>query len=63
MKKLIIFSIIVTIAKAQQPLYAQCGGTGWTGSTVCASGLSCQFVNIWYSQCLPGEKNAEKNTV
>jgi endo-1,4-beta-xylanase len=32
-------------------LYAQCGGTGYTGSTCCASG-SCKYSNAWYSQCL-----------
>lgn len=32
-------------------LYGQCGGTGWTGSTCCATG-TCKFSNDWYSQCL-----------
>lgn len=32
-------------------LYAQCGGSGWTGPTCCASG-SCKVSNEWYSQCL-----------
>lgn len=32
--------------------YDQCGGKDWTGCTVCASGLTCQFGNDWYSQCL-----------
>lgn len=33
--------------------YGQCGGTGWTGATCCASGTTCQYSNAWYSQCLP----------
>lgn len=33
------------------PLYGQCGGTGWTGPTTCASG-TCTYGNPWYSQCL-----------
>lgn len=33
------------------PLYGQCGGQGYTGSTVCASG-TCTYSNEWYSQCL-----------
>lgn len=37
----------VAIAK-----YGQCGGTGWTGSTVCASGSTCTATNQYYSQCL-----------
>lgn len=54
MIKVILLSIIVSLTKAQQPLYAQCGGENWNGGKVCASGLSCQFINKWYSQCLPG---------
>ena len=30
------------------------GGTGWTGGTTCVSGATCQVLNQWYSQCLPG---------
>ncbi|RYP26849.1 hypothetical protein DL767_007891 [Monosporascus sp. MG133] len=32
--------------------WAQCGGSGWTGCTVCAAGSTCQRQNDWYSQCL-----------
>jgi hypothetical protein len=32
--------------------YGQCGGQGWSGATCCQSGLACQVVNQWYSQCL-----------
>jgi lytic cellulose monooxygenase (C1-hydroxylating) len=30
--------------------YGQCGGTGWTGSTSCASGSTCTVVNSYYYQ-------------
>ncbi|CAG8077332.1 unnamed protein product [Penicillium nalgiovense] len=33
------------------PLYGQCGGSGWTGGTTCASG-TCKHINDWYSQCM-----------
>ena len=33
-------------------MYAQCGGNGWTGCTVCASGSTCKYSNPYYSQCL-----------
>jgi len=33
-------------------LYGQCGGTGWTGATSCASG-TCKASGQFYSQCLP----------
>jgi hypothetical protein len=32
--------------------YAQCGGTGFTGCTVCAAGSTCSKSNEYYSQCL-----------
>jgi rhamnogalacturonan hydrolase len=35
------------------PVYGQCGGTGYTGSTQCAAGSTCTSSNAYYSQCLP----------
>ncbi|KAG8701147.1 hypothetical protein FRC08_004255, partial [Ceratobasidium sp. 394] len=32
--------------------YGQCGGQGWTGPTVCATGWTCTYSNPYYSQCL-----------
>ena len=32
--------------------YGQCGGTGWSGSTLCASPYTCTKVNDFYYQCL-----------
>ncbi|KAH7316889.1 fungal cellulose binding domain-containing protein [Stachybotrys elegans] len=45
-------------ALAQQPLWGQCGGKDWTGSTTCVSGSHCQYSNEWYSQCVPGEASS-----
>ncbi|TAQ88464.1 hypothetical protein B7494_g3247, partial [Chlorociboria aeruginascens] len=33
-----------------QTRYGQCGGTGWTGPTVCASPWVCTYSNAYYSQ-------------
>ncbi|KAF8973745.1 hypothetical protein BDZ97DRAFT_1912214 [Flammula alnicola] len=33
--------------------YGQCGGTNWTGGTICVSGFTCVFNNSFYSQCVP----------
>ncbi|KAF3932464.1 Endoglucanase-4 [Dactylella cylindrospora] len=33
-------------------LWGQCGGSGWTGCTVCASGATCSVLNPYYSQCV-----------
>ncbi|KZT40784.1 acetyl xylan esterase [Sistotremastrum suecicum HHB10207 ss-3] len=35
-----------------QTHWGQCGGIGWTGPTVCASGTTCKVSNAYYSQCL-----------
>jgi hypothetical protein len=50
---------VPTTTRSQQPtsgsgvaLYGQCGGIGYTGSTICASGR-CVKSNDYYSQCLP----------
>lgn len=34
-------------------LYGQCGGTSYTGSTVCQEGGVCTYSSPSYSQCLP----------
>lgn len=31
--------------------WGQCGGSGYSGSTTCASGLTCTVVSTWWSQC------------
>ncbi|PVF94311.1 pectin lyase-like protein [Serendipita vermifera] len=46
--------LLTSLVRAQQTLYGQCGGTGWTGPTTCVSGSVCQYSNDWYSQCVPG---------
>ncbi|KAK7678575.1 hypothetical protein QCA50_018447 [Cerrena zonata] len=35
-------------------VWGQCGGIGYTGSTVCDSGSVCNKQNDYYSQCIPG---------
>lgn len=47
------FSSLVTLVVAQQQVYQQCGGIGWTGSSACISGSACVVLNDYYSQCLP----------
>ncbi|KAG8966966.1 hypothetical protein FRC05_002342 [Tulasnella sp. 425] len=41
-----------TAGGATQTHYGQCGGIGYNGPTVCASGTTCKYSNDWYSQCL-----------
>ncbi|VDC00687.1 unnamed protein product [Peniophora sp. CBMAI 1063] len=46
-------SATTSAAGPVQTKYGQCGGTGWTGPTTCASGSTCTAVSApYYSQCL-----------
>ncbi|TFK30639.1 cellulose-binding beta-glucosidase [Coprinopsis marcescibilis] len=57
-ERLLVIVLAATLVAAQQPLYGQCGGRGWSGSTECVSGAVCTRVNDFYSQCLPGSGTA-----
>ncbi|PYI25863.1 1,4-beta-D-glucan cellobiohydrolase C [Aspergillus indologenus CBS 114.80] len=39
--------------QAQQTLYGQCGGQGYSGLTSCVAGATCSTVNEYYAQCTP----------
>ncbi|THU97432.1 hypothetical protein K435DRAFT_662833 [Dendrothele bispora CBS 962.96] len=41
---------LISVVRAQSPVWGQCGGNGWTGSTACASGF---VTSMRYSQCVP----------
>ncbi|KAL4727994.1 hypothetical protein ACLX1H_004701 [Fusarium chlamydosporum] len=41
-------------ALAQSAIWGQCGGQGWSGSKTCQSGLTCEKINDYYYQCVPG---------
>ncbi|KAJ1308796.1 hypothetical protein OPQ81_004486 [Rhizoctonia solani] len=56
------FAALVFGVNAQQPVYAQCGGNGWTGATTCVAGSTCVKQNDWYSQCLPGTATTTTTT-
>lgn len=50
-------SAITTSAPASagtQSLYGQCGGSGYSGPTICASPAACTTLNAYYAQCLDG---------
>ncbi|KAL4938817.1 putative 1,4-beta-D-glucan cellobiohydrolase C [Aspergillus oleicola] len=46
-------ALLPSVIQAQQALYGQCGGDGWTGPTSCVAGAACSTQNQWYAQCLP----------
>ncbi|TFL04121.1 carbohydrate-binding module family 1 protein [Pterulicium gracile] len=50
---LLVFSKLAS-AQSTASQYGQCGGIGWSGATLCPSGWSCNKVNDYYFQCLPG---------
>ncbi|GLB34786.1 putative glycosyl hydrolase family 6 [Lyophyllum shimeji] len=59
---LALVSLVPAVVNAAQPLYAQCGGIGWTGDTTCVSGATCTKLNDYYSQCLPGSSTPPTTT-
>ncbi|TFK39121.1 endoglucanase [Crucibulum laeve] len=54
LKSILLSLVAASCVVAQSPLYGQCGGIGWSGSTSCVSGAACTKLNDYYSQCLPG---------
>ncbi|KAJ5733978.1 hypothetical protein N7493_002764 [Penicillium malachiteum] len=63
MKALAVLSLLgAGLASAQVAPYGQCGGTGYTGSTVCESGWVCQFQNDYYSQCVESTSTSSTST-
>ncbi|KAK6502669.1 hypothetical protein TWF506_003247 [Arthrobotrys conoides] len=50
--KVLLGLALAAAVNAQAQPYAQCGGSGFTGSTTCVSGWTCVYSNEWYSQCL-----------
>ncbi|KAK2606854.1 hypothetical protein N8I77_005578 [Diaporthe amygdali] len=51
-------SLLTAVTAADVPVYGQCGGTGYTGSTTCVQGSVCTSYNSYYSQCVPGTSSA-----
>ncbi|KAF9461275.1 CEL4a mannanase [Collybia nuda] len=54
--------LAVPLVKAVVPIYGQCGGINHTGETTCVSGTTCQVLNDWYHQCLPGGSTTPPTT-
>ncbi|KAE8551208.1 hypothetical protein EYB25_007444 [Talaromyces marneffei] len=44
---------VLTGVEAQQSVWGQCGGQGYTGATSCAAGSTCSTQNPYYAQCIP----------
>ncbi|RXW23642.1 hypothetical protein EST38_g2206 [Candolleomyces aberdarensis] len=42
-----------TAPQATQSSWGQCGGTGYSGPSLCPSGFLCRPKNVYYSQCVP----------
>jgi len=64
MKNLLaLTSLAVAVSPAAAvAVWGQCGGQGYTGSTVCDSGSTCVVSNAYYSQCLPGTATTTATT-
>ncbi|KAJ6582626.1 hypothetical protein DFH09DRAFT_1145651 [Mycena vulgaris] len=58
----LLVALAVSGAVAQNPVWGQCGGSSWTGSTLCVAGATCTFSNPFYSQCLPSSSGGTTTT-
>ncbi|KAL6799703.1 carbohydrate-binding module family 1 [Trichoderma sp. SZMC 28012] len=47
---------------AQQTVWGQCGGQGWSGPTSCVAGSACSTLNPYYAQCIPGATTMSTST-
>ncbi|KAG9051771.1 Manganese dependent endoglucanase Eg5A [Serendipita sp. 407] len=56
------FFAVAQLVAGQSPLWGQCGGINWTGSTTCVSGSTCTKLNDWYYQCLPNSTSSTSST-
>ncbi|KAH0588418.1 hypothetical protein H2248_004267 [Termitomyces sp. 'cryptogamus'] len=54
----VVLGALNSVALAQSPVWGQCGGTSWTGTTACVTGSVCTYQNDWYYQCVPGVSTA-----
>jgi hypothetical protein len=43
-------------------LYGQCGGENHNGPTTCDAGLTCVYINQYYSQCLQSTGSSSSTT-
>ncbi|GCB21172.1 probable 1,4-beta-D-glucan cellobiohydrolase C [Aspergillus awamori] len=49
--------------QAQQTLWGQCGGQGYSGATSCVAGATCATVNEYYAQCTPAAGTSSATTL
>ncbi|GLA31592.1 hypothetical protein AnigIFM63604_001073 [Aspergillus niger] len=49
--------------QAQQTLWGQCGGQGYSGATSCVAGATCATVNEYYAQCTPAAGTGSATTL
>ncbi|KEY71530.1 hypothetical protein S7711_08910 [Stachybotrys chartarum IBT 7711] len=50
----VFLSASTALAQVSAELWAQCGGIGYNGPTVCVANSYCLQADEWYSQCVPG---------
>nr|AJF11663.1 family 5 mannanase [Evansstolkia leycettana] len=56
------FLSLAGLVSAQVANYGQCGGQNYSGPTTCNPGWSCQYLNPYYSQCLPATQTTTLTT-
>lgn len=62
LRSLLVAAALLAPALAQQGMWQQCGGIGWSGGTTCVSGAVCTKINDYYFQCLQGTAATTSST-
>jgi len=57
-----LLAVAFSVTAQTAPLYSQCGGIDYAGSTACPLGTVCEELNAYYYQCLPGTSTASTST-
>ncbi|KAL7932825.1 carbohydrate-binding module family 1 [Trichoderma chlorosporum] len=59
---LLAATLLAASSSAQQTVWGQCGGNGWSGPTSCVAGSACSTLNPYYAQCIPGATTMSTST-
>ncbi|KAI0773551.1 glycoside hydrolase superfamily [Fomes fomentarius] len=51
---IVALATVLAVPANAVAVWGQCGGIGFSGSTVCDAGTTCVELNDYYSQCQPG---------
>ncbi|KAF8610357.1 hypothetical protein BDV93DRAFT_550178 [Ceratobasidium sp. AG-I] len=58
-----LLAILTQVAADNGGVWGQCGGVGYTGTTVCDPISTCVYINEFYSCCKPKPATTATSTI